>query len=72
MSFHNRRIPDIVRLKEIYEECADDKAFLDRVIGRVEAISGSSESMNFLATIQNKILPETLCSEDSADYDGDI
>jgi|688.fasta_scaffold1826981_1 hypothetical protein len=69
MSFHRRRIPGINRLKEIYEECATDKEFLDRVIGRVEAISGSSESMKFLATIQNKVFPETLCSEDFADYD---
>ena len=64
MSFHRRHIPDIDRLKEIYDQCANDEEFLDRVIGRAEAISGSTESMDFLTSIQNKVYPRKTTWED--------
>ena len=46
MSFHRRRIPEIEDLKRIYEECSDDKAFLEKVIGKADAVMGSPESMD--------------------------
>ena len=64
MSFHRRHIPEIDKLKKIYKECKDDKEFLELVIGRADATSGSTESMNFLTAVQNKVYPRKPSWED--------
>jgi hypothetical protein len=71
MSFHRRHIPDIENLKRIYEECKDDKEFLNRVVGKSEAISGSTESMAFLEKIEQKVYPKTKTWSDLADINKD-
>jgi hypothetical protein len=71
MSFHRRRIPEIEDLKRIYEECSDDKEFLNRVVGKAEAISGSTESIAFLEKIEEKVYPKPKTWSDLVDINKD-
>lgn len=56
MSFHKRRLPDLQELKKIHEECDSDEDFIQRVVGKSEALSGSKESLDYLDLIYQKII----------------
>jgi|688.fasta_scaffold12674_12 hypothetical protein len=71
MGFHRRRIPEIEDLKRIYEDCKDDKEFLTRVVGKADAITGSTESMDFLEAIQEKVYPKKKTWNDLAKINND-
>jgi hypothetical protein len=71
MSFHKRHIPEIKDLMRIYEECADDKTFLDKVIGKADAVTGSLESMDFIEKIEEKVYPKKKTWEDLAKINKD-
>ena len=71
MSFHRRRIPEIEDLKRIYEECSDDKAFLEKVIGKADAVMGSPESMDFIGKVEEKVYPRKKTWEDLAKINND-
>jgi hypothetical protein len=48
MGFHKRHIPDIERLKEIRTSCNSDEEFLEKILGKADAIIGSVESVRYL------------------------
>jgi hypothetical protein len=71
MGFHRKHIPDIETLKRIYEECQDAQEFLNTVVGKEEAISGSNESLKFLQEISDKVYPKTKTWDDLAKINKD-
>ena len=48
MGFHKRHIPDIERLKELRTSCNSDEEFLEKILGKADAIIGSVESVRYL------------------------
>ena len=64
MSFHKRHIPDFEDLIKIYEESKNDKEFLDKVVGKADALIGSTESMEFIEKIEEKVYPKKKTWED--------
>ncbi len=55
MGFHRRHIPDLERLKEIRTSCNRDEEFLDKIVGKSDAIIGSNESIRYLDEIYEKV-----------------
>jgi len=55
MGFNKRYLPELDRLKEIRKSCSSDSDFLYKVIGKADALIGSSDSMDYLNTIREKI-----------------
>ena len=48
MGFHRRHIPDLERLKEIRTSCNSDEEFLEKILGKADAIIGSGESVRYM------------------------
>jgi|694.fasta_scaffold05256_21 hypothetical protein len=48
MGFHRRHIPDLERLKEIRTSCNSDEEFLEKILGKADAIIGSVESVRYM------------------------
>jgi hypothetical protein len=48
MGFHKRHIPDLERLKEIRTSCNSDEEFLEKILGKADAIIGSVESVRYM------------------------
>ncbi len=55
MGFHRRHIPDLERLKEIRTSCNSDEEFLDKIVGKSDAIIGSNESIRYLDEIYENV-----------------
>jgi len=55
MGFHRRHIPDLERLKEIRTSCNSDEEFLDKIVGKSDAIIGSGESIRYLDEIYENV-----------------
>jgi hypothetical protein len=55
MGFHKRHIPDLERLKEIRTSCNSDEEFLDKIVGKSDAIIGSNESIRYLDEIYENV-----------------
>jgi hypothetical protein len=54
MGFHRRHIPDLERLKEIRTSCNSDEEFLEKILGKADAIIGSVESVRYIDEIYEK------------------
>lgn len=48
MGFNKKYIPDLQRLKEIRISCKSDEEFLEKVLGKADAIIGSIEAVRYL------------------------
>jgi hypothetical protein len=55
MGFHKRHIPGLDRLKEIRTSCNSDEEFLDKIVGKSDAIIGSNESIRYLDEIYENV-----------------
>jgi hypothetical protein len=51
MGFNKKYIPDLQRLKEIRISCKSDEEFLEKVLGKADAIIGSIEAVRYLDKI---------------------
>lgn len=55
MGFHRRYIPEIEVLKKIRESFDSDEAFYKHFTNKADSIIGSSEAVNYLTEIGNKL-----------------
>lgn len=55
MGFNRRYLPEIDQLKELRNKFDNDRDFVKHVIGKSDAILGSSESMGFMEEIHKRI-----------------
>jgi len=58
MGFNKRMLPEVGDLEKIHSESVSDVEFLNTLIGKSDAIIGSSESFKFLEKIRDKVEKE--------------
>lgn len=55
MSFNKRILPDLESLIELRKSLGNDREFLRSVIGKSDCIVGSTDSMNYIKEVEQKI-----------------
>lgn len=55
MSFFRKILPSIDKMKEIHQDCQSDEEFILRIRGKADALEGSSESFDYLKSVEEKI-----------------
>lgn len=55
MGFNKRFLPEIDEMQRIYDACESDIEFLEKVVGKSDAVMGSAESFEFLRIIEESV-----------------
>lgn len=63
MGFHKRFVPELDKLIEIHKECVSDNEFIQRVVGKAEALIGSEEPIKYIDEIYEKIMSKNAKSK---------
>lgn len=58
MGFNRRDLPDLNDLQKIRGRYTSDQEFLEKYLWKVDAISGPSESMNYIRELRKKVQDE--------------
>lgn len=48
MGFNKKHIPDLQKLKEIRKSCKSDEEFLEKILGKADAIIGPVDAVRYL------------------------
>ena len=48
MGFNKKHIPDLQKLKEIRKSCKSDEEFLEKTLGKADAIIGPVDAVRYL------------------------